>query len=357
VVRISRVGAGVPPGMATLPMTATSGPMRGTTLAMTVVLNQPMKLGPPQPACRGRRTTLLGGVADHTPAVRPGLVKEIWGGSTGSLFLGGRNQTLESNVRPRPTAPRTANRGWTAFRKPLSTLCRATSTATFGLAAGRAVKRRLQMVRFSEPAPSGRGSVTDSARVTEPRPEGAGSFDSETPCQRGLLRLSGWLHYGDIAQVPVELLVVEAEADDEAVRDLEATEFHRHLDDAARRAVQQRADGERIGPTPGQRLQQVARSESRWSTMSSTSSTSSPSMPSSRSLAMRTQARRARVVGEARNGQEVDFHRNRDLRAPTRSERKHEPFSTLISFRFAVAVLLRDLGRPLPGSVAGSVLR
>jgi len=41
------------------------------------------------------------------------------------------------------------------------------------------------------------------------------------------------VHYGDVFEVAVELFVVEAEADDEAVEDFEAAVVDLDLDDAA----------------------------------------------------------------------------------------------------------------------------
>src|SRR5205807_10637676 len=49
-------------------------------------------------------------------------------------------------------------------------------------------------------------------------------------------------YYGHVFQVPVELVIIQAEADHETIRDFETAEIHRNLHDPARVAVQKRPD-------------------------------------------------------------------------------------------------------------------
>src|SRR5580704_6510510 len=63
---------------------------------------------------------------------------------------------------------------------------------------------------------------------------------------------------GDVAQVAIELFVIEAAAYYEAVWDFETAEVDRHLRDAADGAVEQGADGDRARGAAGERLQQIA---------------------------------------------------------------------------------------------------
>src|ERR1019366_7124073 len=75
---------------------------------------------------------------------------------------------------------------------------------------------------------------------------------------RVLLRL----HHRHVAQVTVKLIVVETEADDEAVGNLETAELHGDLDEPAGIAVQESAHGQRVGAAAGERLQKVAQRQS-----------------------------------------------------------------------------------------------
>ena len=63
------------------------------------------------------------------------------------------------------------------------------------------------------------------------------------------------LHDRDIAEVAVELLVIETAADHETVRDFKTAELDRNLHDASRGPVEQRAERQRVGSAGGQRLQ------------------------------------------------------------------------------------------------------
>jgi hypothetical protein len=85
--------------------------------------------------------------------------------------------------------------------------------------------------------------------------EGLGYKDLKSPYDRlplsvravgewGALFAGGGAHYGHVIQVAMELVVVEAEADHEAVGDFEAAEVDRYLDDAAGGAVEEGAHGE-----------------------------------------------------------------------------------------------------------------
>src|SRR5579871_6373222 len=66
----------------------------------------------------------------------------------------------------------------------------------------------------------------------------------------------------DVAEIPVELLVIEPEADHEAIGYFKAPEIDGHLHDAARGAVEHDAQTERSRAAAGERLEQVARRES-----------------------------------------------------------------------------------------------
>src|SRR4051794_16809722 len=88
------------------------------------------------------------------------------------------------------------------------------------------------------------------------------------PCYRSALavpcaRRSGALEEVDVRQRAEALAVVEAVADDEAVGRAEPAVADVEVDEAAARAVEQRADRERGRVAEPQRLQQVVEREPR----------------------------------------------------------------------------------------------
>src|SRR5580704_6880467 len=64
---------------------------------------------------------------------------------------------------------------------------------------------------------------------------------------------------GDVSQVAVQLLVIQAAADHEAVRNFETAEIDRHLCDAPDGTVEQSANSDRSRSAACKRLQQIAR--------------------------------------------------------------------------------------------------
>src|SRR5579871_4834650 len=72
-----------------------------------------------------------------------------------------------------------------------------------------------------------------------------------------LVLVHGWLEYADIGQVAVPLSVVQAVADDEAVRNLEAGIVELHGLDALPTLIEQRADAQAERPALAKHLHQV----------------------------------------------------------------------------------------------------
>jgi len=98
----------------------------------------------------------------------------------------------------------------------------------------------------------------------------------------------------------------------EPVRDFEAAKIDRHLHQPARGAVEQRAESQRIRPAPRQVLQQIASGEAGVDDV----------LHQHHVFALDAfiqilrdshQPRRASLVGETRDGQEVDLGRNGEL--------------------------------------------
>src|SRR5947209_16562489 len=98
---------------------------------------------------------------------------------------------------------------------------------------------------------------------------GARSISSDTP-----LKLDGdcWtlqasealaLHDADIRQISIELLVIEAETNNEAIGNFETPEFDGNLNNSAGCAVEHGADAQGFGAAAGESLKQVPRRESR----------------------------------------------------------------------------------------------
>src|ERR1022692_1955013 len=148
------------------------------------------------------------------------------------------------------------------------------------------------------------------------------------------------LHHRHVAQVTVELIVVETEADDEAVGNLETAELHRDLDQPARIAVQESAYGQRVRPAAGERLQKVAQRQ--------------PGIhyvlhqqhifvfdAIVQILGDAHDARRAGFVREGGDGQEIDLHRNLNV-ARQRGQKEHRAFEHAHQFERPAPVALAD---------------
>src|SRR5260370_22480573 len=68
-------------------------------------------------------------------------------------------------------------------------------------------------------------------------------------------------NHRNILQVPIQLLMIQPKPGHKPVRDLKAAKIDWHLYQAARSAVEQRAESQRIWPASGQVLEQIARGE------------------------------------------------------------------------------------------------
>ena len=61
-----------------------------------------------------------------------------------------------------------------------------------------------------------------------------------------------------VVEISIQLIIVEAETDDEMIWNLETPIFHRDLHDAPRVAIEKSAHSQRVWSAAGERLQQVA---------------------------------------------------------------------------------------------------
>ena len=167
-----------------------------------------------------------------------------------------------------------------------------------------------------------------------------------SPSERGWISTSRSLPLrfedGDVGQVAVVLFVVEAEADDEAVGDFEAAEVDGEGNDAAGGAVEQGAEGDGVGAAAGEGLQQIAGREARVDDIFDQDDVFAFD-GIVEILRDANNAGGAGVVREARDGEEIHFHRDGDF-AHESGEEEDGAFEDSDEFEVAVFVLFGDFG-------------
>src|ERR1022692_3462295 len=148
------------------------------------------------------------------------------------------------------------------------------------------------------------------------------------------------LHHRHVAQVTVKLIVVETEADDEAVGNLETAELHGDLDEPAGIAVQESAHGQRVGAAAGERLQKVAQRQSGIHDILHQQHIFVFDAIV-QILGDAHDARRAGFVREGGDGQKIDLYRNLNV-ARQRGEKEHRALEHTHQLERLAPVALAD---------------